>query len=605
MSSRFAILPSVLLLVSLQALAQSPSDSIRKHYELAEAHRRAGDLGAAEGEFAAILAEAYQKLGRVYSAEANRKEAVTAFEAAASYRPDSTDALVDLAIGYFHVDQYEKGIAPLQKALARDPKSVAAHHMMGKTRFMRGEFVEAAAELEMALKLAPKDYDVAYTLGLAYLKQKDVAKARQVYDRMTAQLGDGAALRVLLGRAYRETGFRDEAIVEFKKAIAIDPKFPRVHYYLGLTYLLRDGIEKAADARREFEIELAAHPDEFFANYYLGILSVIDRKWELAIGHLEKAAKAKPDDPDPYFHLGQAYQGLERHDNAIEALRKSIALTPNAAHNEFQVGTAHYRLGQSLMKVGRAEEGRKELAASAELKSKSLKHDEKRAEAYLTSTNLQDQGTKLIDSVAAEGLVANATAPNAGTRDALRREASYYAKVIAAAHNNIGLLRAERQDFRGAAEHFGRAAKWNPAHEGLTFNLGLANFRAEQYKEAIAPLENELKIHPDNLTAKRLLGLSAFMTGDYARASDLLSAVIAVKPDTTLHYPLALALAQQGPSRAASSSRWWRRGRTAPRFTSCSARPTPSRARRPRRWRSFARQSRSTATCGSRTSTSG
>jgi tetratricopeptide (TPR) repeat protein len=546
MHPRSAIASVLLALISVQAFAQSPGDYIRKHYETAEALRRAGNLAGAESEFNAILAETYHRLGRVYLAEADRRSAVAALESAAAYQPDAPDVLVDLAIAYFQTEQYQKAFDPLGKVLARDPRSVAAHHMRGKSHFMLGEFEKAAAELETALKLSPKDPDIIYTLGLAYLKMKQEPKARAVYDRMVAQLGDRAALRVVLGRAYRETGFLDEAIAEFKKAVALDARFPRVHYYLGLTYLLKDGQTRIPDAEREFQVELAAHPDEYFANYYLGILSVIDRKWDAAVGYLEKAVKAKPDDPDPYFHLGQAYQGLGKQDLAIAALEKTIALTSDVSHNEFQVGTAHYRLGQSLLKVGRTDEAQKELKIAADLKSKSVKRDEQRAEAYLTSASLQEQRSNLPDSIASEGVGAGSIKPDAPTSETARRTADYFVKVIAAAHNNIGLLRAERQDFRAAAEQFGLAAKWNPSQEGLSFNLGLANFKVEKYKEAVAPLESELKAHPDNIAAKRLLGMSYFMTNDYPRASELLAEVVAVRPDTTLHYPLALALAKQG-----------------------------------------------------------
>jgi tetratricopeptide (TPR) repeat protein len=547
MSLRSAILPLLLLLVPFQSFAQSSAASFREHYEAAEAHRRAGNLAAAEVEFAAILAEACHKLGKIYTAQANYQGAVTALESAAAHRPDSPDVLVDLAIAYFHVDQYEKAKGPLGRALARDPRSAAAHHMAGKTYFMLGEFVKSVDALEAALKLSPGDYDVAYTLGLAYLKQRQPAQAKLVYDRMVAQLGDRAALRVLIGRAYRETSFLPEALGEFKKAVALDPHFPRVHYYLGLTYLLKDGVTKVEDAAREFEIELAAHPDEFFANYYLGILSIIDRKWDAAIGLLEKASRIQPDNPDPYFHLGQAYQGIAKHEQAIEVLTKSISLNPDLAHNDYQVATAHFRLGQSLLKVGRTEEGEKEVQISADLKSRSLKSHQRKTEAYLSASSVQEQQAKLPDSISGEGLVAKPAAPDAHAGGALQRDAEYYAKVIAAAYNNIGLLRAERQDFRAAASQFGHAARYNPRHEGLALNLGLANFKAELYKEAVPPLENELEAHPDNILAKRLLGLSYFMTNDYARASALLAEVVAAKPDeAALYYPLALALAKQG-----------------------------------------------------------
>src|SRR6185295_6290806 len=363
-------------------------------------------------------------------------------------------------------------------------KSAAAHQMLGKTYFMMGQFEKAVTELKTALALAPNNPDVTYTLGLAYLKQRQIAPAKQVFDQMIDRLGNRPQLRVLLGRAYRETGFLTEAIDEFKKGIALDPQFPRVHYYLGLTYLLKDGVGRIGDAAAEFRIELAAHPDEFFANYYLGIASTFERKWDVAISYLLKATQIQPDNPDPYFFLGQSYQGTAQYEQAIEVLRKSIALTTDLKHNDYQVTNAHFRLGQSLVKVGKVAEGEKELQIAAELKSKAFKRDEAKVEAF---TNAVLAKSSFPELVSAEAVIAEANAPDAKTREALQTDAAYYVKVIATAHNNIGLLNAERQNFRAAAEQFRVAAKWEPDLEGLNFNLGLASYKSEQYKEALSP----------------------------------------------------------------------------------------------------------------------
>src|SRR5438067_4424336 len=161
---------------------------------------------------------------------------------------------------------------------------------------------------------------------------------------MLAKLSYRPQLHIVFGRAYRETGFLREAIDEFKKAVVLDAGFPRAHYYLGLTYLLKDGASRLPDAEHEFKIELNSHADEFFANYYLGIVYLMDRKWDLAIGLLRKAVLIQPANSDSYFHLSQAYQATERYTEAIEVLRKSIALNPSLNHNEYQVATAHYRL---------------------------------------------------------------------------------------------------------------------------------------------------------------------------------------------------------------------------------------------------------------------
>ena len=124
--------------------------------------------------------------------------------------------------------------------------------------------------------------------------------------------------------------------------------FPELITILGLTYLLKDGASRLPDAEQEFKIELDSHPDEFFANYYLGIVYLMDRKWDRAISLLQKAVLIQPANSDPYFHLGQAYQATERYAEAIEVLRKSIALNPSLSHNDYQVATAHYGPGQSL-----------------------------------------------------------------------------------------------------------------------------------------------------------------------------------------------------------------------------------------------------------------
>ncbi|MEK6282378.1 MAG: tetratricopeptide repeat protein [Acidobacteriota bacterium] len=538
--------PALFLLLFSLLPVQTSRDSIQLHYEKAEALRRSGNLSGAEFEFTAMLGEAYHRLGRVRLAQANYAAAVNALETAAAYRPDSDAVLIDLGVAYFHAAQYDKALNPLSKAASRSPNNPGAYHMLGKSHFMLGNFEKATAELEHALKLSPNDYDVAYTLGLAHLKQQKIQLAKDIYDRMIQRLGNRAQLRVLIGRAYRETGFLSEAIDEFQKALALDSHFPRVHYYLGLTYLLKGGVDKLGQAQEHFRIELANHPDEFFAHYYLGIAATVERNWTGALGYLQKASQLQSNNPDPYFFMGQAFQGLNRNAEAVEAFKKTIALDPGVKHNDYQVTNAHYRLGQVLMKMGFTAEGEQELKIAADLKTAAFKRDEVRVEAF-TAT----EENKLSELV--EGMKADAPAQDAATRAMLQNDGNFYAKVVAAAHNNVGLLRAERQDFRAAAEQFRLAGKWDPQLEGLNFNLGLASYKAEQYADALSPLANELKAHPGNIAAKQLLGLSYFMTDNYPQASALLTEVVALKPnEAALYYPLALSLINQNKKEEAN-----------------------------------------------------
>lgn len=541
------VLPVLLLWIPFQ----STQEQFRQRFEAAEAQRLAGKVDQAESEYVSILSDGYQKLGRTYSAQGDHKAAVTALELALKQRPNFPDALVDLSIALFNTGQFKQALDRADAAVALSPANAAAYHMRGKCYFMLNEFEKAATDLQKALQLAPRDYDVAYTLALAHLKRGHAPAALAIFDRMIAELGNRPQLRILTGRAYRQTGFLQEAIEEFKKAVALDPKFPRVHYYLGLSYLLKDGASRISDAEAEFKLEVAAHPDEFFGNYYLGIVSTIERKWNAAVDYLLTAVRLQPNNPDPYFYLGQAYQGLLKHDQAIEMFRKSIALNPDLKHNDYQVTNVHYRLGQSLLKAGKTEEGQKELQIAADLKTQAFKRDEAKGDAFLNAANLNEQ-TAFPELGSAEAATATPSPQDVQRREALQTEALFYTKVIAAAHENIGLLKAERQQFRLASESFSAAAQLDPQRRDVYYNLGLAYFKSEMYKDAVAAFENELKVRPDNLRAKQLLGLSYFSTENYEKAAPLLAELVAVKPkEASLYYPLALSLSKQGKTEEA------------------------------------------------------
>src|SRR5262245_12970248 len=103
MCLRSVFLPLLLLLV----VPPFSQDTIRQHYEAAEAHRRAGNLAAAEAEFIAILAEGYGRLGKIYLAQKAYEKAVPALQAAALAHHDVPGAIIDLAIAYFEAGQYE------------------------------------------------------------------------------------------------------------------------------------------------------------------------------------------------------------------------------------------------------------------------------------------------------------------------------------------------------------------------------------------------------------------------------------------------------------------------------------------------------------------
>jgi tetratricopeptide (TPR) repeat protein len=540
--------PSTLIsFVFLLLVFQSPEDPIRKHYEAAEAARYAGNLEAAESEYTAILAEGYQRLGKVYSAQSDHLRAINVLESAQRYRPDSPDLLTDLAIAYFSAREYERALVPAAKAITIAPANAGAHQMLGKTYFMLGDLGKSISELETAAQLAPDDIDVAYTLGIAYLRNRQPVEAKQRYNALIEVLGEQSQLHVIIGRAYRQSGLLQDAAEEFRKAIALDARFPRAHYYLGMTYLLDEDQKKLAEALEEFKIEVSANPDEFLGNYYLGVVYNFQRQWELALPFLQKASAIQPNNPDPYFQLGQTYQELNNHQQAIEVLKKAIALNPDLAHNKGQVTSAHHRLAQSFLRTGQTEAGNRELQISSELKAQAFKLEQQtQINGSTAGAGVSAPVKELLELGAEDRGSKPGKDLDPKTRQELQSREIFYKKVIGTAHNNIGTLRGERQDYLAAAEQFALAAEWHPQQDGLNYNLGLAYYKSQSYRQAGVPLESELKTHPGNRPAAILLGMTLFRLHDYARASDLLGGAIGSSPtDIETYYALGSSLIQQ------------------------------------------------------------
>jgi len=369
---------------------------------------------------------------------------------------------------------------------------------------------------------------------------------------MIAEFGEQPQIHIAIGRAFREAGRLPEAIEEFKRAIALNSQFPGAHYNLGLAHLWNEGASAVASAEDEFKLELAANPSDFFSNYFLGITYIFQRKWEPAIDFLKTASRIQPNNPDPYFQMGQAYQELQKHDQAIEVLTKAIDLNPKLDHNKFQVTTAHYRLAQSLLQTGQTEAGRKELQLASELKARAFELTQKLSsgQATMGASRVPDESDPK-----SPGATNTQNPLDPKTRSELEGNEAQLTKIISALHNSLGLVLAGQQDFTGAAVEFRLAKKWNPQQAGLDYNLGLVYFRAESYREELAPLESEIKSNPTNTQARWLLGLSYFKTQDYVKTTELLHDVPSSgSTNVEVWYALGKALLEQNDVAGAISN---------------------------------------------------
>ncbi len=179
-------------------------------------------------------------------------------------------------------------------------------------------------------------------LGLAY-------DGKGMYDRAVVEYGKALAINPNLAEAHNNLGFAyygkgmfDEAIAEFEKAVAINPDFAEAHNNLGFGYYQQALYDKAI---AHFDKAIAIIPDYAKARYNRGQAYQAKGMYQEAIAEYERAVAIAPDFAEAYHNLGSTYRAQGMYDAAIVQYQKALALNPELAAAYHNLGSAYYEKG--------------------------------------------------------------------------------------------------------------------------------------------------------------------------------------------------------------------------------------------------------------------
>src|SRR5579863_532012 len=523
------------------ATAQVPSAAknvLRRHYEAAQNFQAAGKLPAAAVEYRLFVGEALERLAVGRSNIGDFQKALPMLEEAQNLAPSNEDIRLDYAEACRRAGDLQKAKSLAQDALEAEPQNANAHLAMGRILSELKDNQGAIEQFEAAVGIQP-DFENGFALANEYLRAKDEPKATKVFGEMLATYSD-PAVGIRIGTAYAEHGYPEQAIAEFKKVLAKNPKYPGAHYSLGAAYLVGASDALYPQAAEQFREELALRPNDFLSRYQVGFIELSQHKLKEAEGDLTRAAALDATNPDTFLSLGQLYMETNRPAEAEAALRKSIALTTDVTRNHYQVQRAHYMLARLLLQSGHEDEGKAEMKISQELMRKNVLQNQGR-----------DANTGAVEragSTAGDAQVRGKETP--ANPEEEKQVAAYekeLAPAIADSYNNLGAIAAGNNQLAEALDYFERAHDWNPSLEGLDFNWGKAAFSAFRYGEATGPLGRHLKANPGDAWARSALGTSLFMTGNYADAAKTFKPIEAAAIENPrLDYMYSVALIKTG-----------------------------------------------------------
>jgi TolB-like protein/Tfp pilus assembly protein PilF len=153
---------------------------------------------------------------------------------------------------YTLMRQYDKAVNAGERALELGPNSADAHATMGQTLNYAGRPDEAINLLEKAIRLNPYPPSwYLHNLGGAYISAGRYGEAVEVLKKAVDRQPKDQFAHLGLTIAYILVGRKDQAVIEAKEVMKINPNFKLIHFEKTAPYKNKDSLKLRTDALRE------------------------------------------------------------------------------------------------------------------------------------------------------------------------------------------------------------------------------------------------------------------------------------------------------------------------------------------------------------------
>ena len=419
-----------------------------------------------------------------------------------------------------------------------------------------------AAALAVAQPGADLGHDQA---GRRFLEQNNwkaaLAEFQQAPSTADTHIGAGIALWGM--------GDRKDALVEFQRAVEVNPKSPQAHYNIAIAFRNFGEDRKAAE---ELRMALRLDPGYEQAEIMLGLLLQQGGQPDKAVAQYQALLKRNPGSADGHNWLGVAYLQKNQFAEAEKEFREAIRLKPDYARAYNNLGSTlaqagdiapairileqglkyspgdlqlRLNLGMALRSKGDAE------GALAQFRSLLAEHGDSPELHYQYGQTLRQKG----DLGAAVGAFEKSLELNPESREGyygLSQALKESAARIRHGATPAGPIQAgnealARGDMAGAREAGEKAVADDPesaeAHNLLGFALWYGGDRAR----ATSELDQSLRLNPAAGNVYSFRGMTYRETGDLERARQMLERAIALMPDAALPYfDLGVVFLRQG-----------------------------------------------------------
>lgn len=307
---------------------------------------QAGDLENAIKQYQAFLAErpdrtdARSNLGAALARLGRFQEAIEQYNRALLLDGNNPGIRFNLAVAYYKSARVVSASKELEKVIALQPENPNATLLLGDCYLQMGEFAKIIALLTPYETKFPDNKALAYLLGTALLREKQVEKGQRQIEKIMRD-GDSAEARMMIGTTHLMSADYTNALKEFAAAAKLNPKLPTVHSYYGRALVMTGNSDLA---KEEFRLELENNPNDFDANLQTGVILKQDQNPEEALKYFRRALLVRPGEPNARFYIESIRVGQGKFQEALPELEKLVKDAPDFVEAHVMLATVYYRL---------------------------------------------------------------------------------------------------------------------------------------------------------------------------------------------------------------------------------------------------------------------
>ena len=253
------------------------------------------------------------------------------------------NALLGLAKSYYSIEAYQKAYALYTEVLKIEPHSNKAHVGLGMVLIGLGQYTKAIKQFETAIKQKQEDLDAHY--GVAYLYSR-MGKYNWAYRKIKSilRLNPFHYDTLLLKSHIKSTNKRyGEAKKYVQKAIDSDTSNPRGYISFGeialKQYLQSEKKDYLKEATQSLNNALSIQPAHFYANRFMGYISLLNNAHNDAVTFYKNALKVSKS-PGVRYSLALAYEGMGNKDDALKNYLRVIR--DNSLYSIARSQTEHF-----------------------------------------------------------------------------------------------------------------------------------------------------------------------------------------------------------------------------------------------------------------------